>query len=225
MARIIYKNKNEEKVPSVTTVLGIMDKPALKFWANKIGLQGIAVSQYVDDKAMIGTLAHYIIECYLKGEQPDFIGYKCDNDQIEQAKVCVKKFFEWESYQEQFEPVASELQLVSEKHQFGGTIDCIANLNGKTTLIDFKTCNAIYDEPYFQTSAYAELAREYGHDIEQIVILRIGRDETEGFEYIQIPNELPTLCFEVFKNCLGLYKSKKVFEKLKKSLEKEKVAA
>lgn len=221
MARVIYKNQNGERVPSVTTILGILDKPALKFWANKIGLQGIAVKDYVDDKAMIGTLTHYIIECYLKSVQPDFTTLNCTHEQIEQARVCAKKFFEWESYQEQFEPVASELQLVSKSYQFGGTIDCIAKLNGKLTLIDFKTCNAIYDEPYFQTSAYAEIAKEYGHNIEQIVILRIGRNEEEGFEYIPIDNSLPSFCFEVFKNCLSVYNSKKEFEKAKKIIEKE----
>lgn len=30
------------EVPSVTTVLGVLDKPGLPFWGNKIGVEGVA---------------------------------------------------------------------------------------------------------------------------------------------------------------------------------------
>ena len=36
-----YKLVDGTKVPSVTTVLGILNKPALVKWANNLGLQGI----------------------------------------------------------------------------------------------------------------------------------------------------------------------------------------
>jgi len=219
MARQIYKNADGKRVPSVTTILGVLDKPALKFWANKLGLEGIKVTEYVDDKAMIGTLAHYILECYIKNEEPDFAQFNCTDEQIEQARVCTKKFFEWEAYQEEFKPIASELHLVSEKLQYGGTIDLIARLNGKITLIDFKTCNAIYEEPYYQTAGYENLAREHGYDIEQVVILRIGRDEEEGFEYLE--HKTLTQSFAVFLAAKTLYENKKEFEKEHKKALKE----
>ncbi len=36
-----YKLKNGLLVPGVTTVTGVLDKPALIIWANRLGLQGI----------------------------------------------------------------------------------------------------------------------------------------------------------------------------------------
>lgn len=235
MARITYKNKLGNKIPSVTTILGIIEKPALRHWANKIGLQGIKMTEYVDDKAMIGTLAHYIIECHLNRIEPDFSEFKCDDEQIAQAFNCAAKYFEWETYQAELKPVATELRLVSEEQQYGGTLDFLAILNGKLTLIDFKTCNAIYDEPYWQTAAYKRLADENmpeikaiakekfnvefeQEEIEQIVILRIGRDEDEGFEYIEHKTYLPSL--STFLSALGLYWSKKNFEHSQKKAQK-----
>ena len=62
----MYKNKDGVRLPGVTTITGIEDKPALKYWGNKIGLQGIEIRNYVDGLARIGTLAHYLAECHVK---------------------------------------------------------------------------------------------------------------------------------------------------------------
>lgn len=230
MARVIYKNENKKQVPSVTTILGILDKPALKIWANNIGLQGIKMSEYVDDKALIGSIAHFILECYLKNVQPDFAEFNATDEQIELAKQCADKFFEWENCQAEFVPIASELQLVSEKHQYGGTCDCIAVLNGKLTLIDFKTCNAIYDEARQQVAAYKEQInenfgviepklKELGYDfteIQEVVILRIGRNSDEGFQHLPVPKNVLDIGFEIFLDCLSIYNKRKQFNKAMK---------
>ena len=66
-AHTIYKLANGKRVPGVTTVLGIINKPALVKWANNLGLQGIDSTTYVDGTAKIGTLAHEMIQEYLGG--------------------------------------------------------------------------------------------------------------------------------------------------------------
>lgn len=224
MAHTIYKNKESKRVPSVTTILGILDKPALKFWGNKIGLQGIKITEYVDDKALIGTLAHYRAECHILKKELDFSQFDCTQEQINQSEICFNKYLEWESYQYELTPIANEIPLVSEKYQYAGCADFICKLNGKVTLIDFKTCNSIFSEAYMQTIAYKELIEENKivDKIEQIVILRIGRDESEGFEYIEVPEELYKTSFDIFLNCLKIYNAKKEFNKiLKNSKNKE----
>lgn len=226
MTRRIYKNKEGKRVLSVTTILGIISKPALQFWANKIGLQGIKMTEYVDDKADIGTLAHSICEFYITGNKIEWEKYT--KEQIMQACKCAKKFFEWLSYQYEFIPVASELELVSEKYQYGGCIDLLAILNGKLTLIDFKTCSAIWNEQKYQVSAYHNLLNENFEKVRElalnkipdkykkvtdVVILRIGRNEEEGFEYCPVTQIKKG--FEVFKSALKLYTNIKDFEKIK----------
>ena len=66
-AHTIYKLANGKRVPGVTTVLGVINKPALVKWANNLGLQGIDSTTYVDETAKVGTLAHEMIQEYLGG--------------------------------------------------------------------------------------------------------------------------------------------------------------
>lgn len=224
MAKRVYKNAEGVKIPSVTTILGVINKPALIQWANCIGLEGIKVNEYVDDKADIGTLAHSICEYSLVGTPIHWKKYT--QEQIKQACKCSQKFFEWKSYQWEFIPIASEIELISNKYQYGGCIDLLAIVNGRLTLIDFKTCNSIWNEAKYQVSAYKQLINENLHNIrkkyiiprkyrciQDVAILRIGRDEEEGFEFLQIENTKEG--FQIFKLALNLYKQIKSFTKKK----------
>ena len=122
--------------PGVTTVLGVLNKPALVPWANKLGLQGIEVGKFVDDKAAIGTLAHQMIADYLRGETTDTSEYS--KMQIEQAENAVLSFLEWEK-SHKLQPILVEEPMVSERHRFGGTVDLVATINDEPELclIDF----------------------------------------------------------------------------------------
>lgn len=173
-----YKTSDGKQVPGVTTILGVLNKPALVKWANNLGLQGIDSSRYVDKMASIGTLAHYMIQCHLAGEVPDFSAYS--PEEIEKANNSLKSYHAWES-QHTLKPLLCEAPLISERYRFGGTIDCYCTLNGITTLLDFKTSKAIYPEHIVQVAAYRMLLREHGYPTEVVRVLQIGRDESEGF--------------------------------------------
>lgn len=208
IAHTKYKTKDGDSIPGVTTILGVLNKPALVPWANKLGLQGIEVGKYVDNLADAGTLAHNIVECHLKNEKPDYSDYS--KNQIDLAENAALKYFAWEK-ENKVEMILSEAMLVSEVFMFGGTIDCYANLNGKKTLIDFKTCKALYGEHFTQTAAYKVLLEEAGYQVEDIRILRIGRDESEGFEDAKVP--MIDLHWEKFKHCLEIYRINKLLGK------------
>jgi len=57
-----YRTSDGTIVPGVTTVIGILNKPALVKWANDLGLRGIDSASYVDETARIGTLAHEMVQ-------------------------------------------------------------------------------------------------------------------------------------------------------------------
>ena len=203
-AHTIYKLQDGTIVPGVTTILGILNKPALVPWANKLGLQGIDSSKYVDEKAKIGTLAHQMIADYLKGVTTDTSEYS--KVQIDQAENATLSFFEWEKTHP-IEPVLIEERIVSEEYRFGGTIDCLARLNGELCLIDFKTSRGIFPEMLIQVVAYRQLLIESGYDVTKINILRIGRTEDEGFEE-RLVNHLDKR-WEIFLHCLEIYRLQK----------------
>jgi len=199
-----YYLKDGTLVPGTTTILSVLAKPALIKWANNLGLKGIDSNKYRDEKAEIGTLAHYLIECELKGQTPDTSDYS--KNQIDQAENSLLSFYEWMK-NHKLEVIGSEMQLVSEKYRYGGTVDCFGILDGVPTLIDFKTSNAIYPEMLHQLAAYKQLLKENGYEVKKARILRIGRDETEGFEERLCTNL--KLHWEIFKHCLAIYNLQK----------------
>lgn len=182
-AHTIYKNQDGKRLPGVTTITGLMDKPALKYWANGLGLNGIDVRKYVDDMADIGTLAHQMAEDAILGNKTITDDYS--KNQIDLAENCLLKFYEWLK-DLKYEVIFIENQLVSEKYQYGGTCDMFLRIDGKNILIDIKTCKAIYDEMETQVAAYKMLIEENGNKVDECYILRIGRSEDEGFEYRKI---------------------------------------
>ena len=203
-----YRLKDNSIVPGVTTITGILNKPALVKWANNLGLQGIDSMKYVDEKASIGTLAHYMIECHLKGEKPDLSDYT--PNQISQAENSVLKFFDWEK-ENKFKVIGVEMKLVSEKLKVGGCCDLYAELNGKKTLIDLKTSKGIFPEMITQVAGYKLLLEENNYEVEDVRILRIGREESEGFEDHKAV--MLDLHRDRFLHCLEIYNINKLLRK------------
>ncbi|MDP2363700.1 MAG: hypothetical protein Q8M94_08015 [Ignavibacteria bacterium] len=197
----VYKLKSGERVPSVTTVLGILNKPALLDWAWQMGTQGLDYKAVRDNAGGIGTLAHMMICADLKGEKPDTSEYS--QQDIGKAETCLIKYWEW-AKGHKVEPIMVETPLISEQYQFGGTIDFFGNVDGRPTLVDFKTGKALYPEFFYQLAGYGQLLAEANQLIEVTRILRIGRNEDEGFEERTI-GKLDKQ-WQVFYNCLNIYK-------------------
>jgi len=204
----VYKTQDGQRVPSVTTILGILNKPALLEWAWKCGCEGLDYKKVRDTAGDIGTLAHYLIMCYLNKETPDTSEYS--KESIGKAENCLLSFFEWHKANP-VKPVIVEEPMVSEFYGFGGTIDCLGELNGELWLVDFKTGKAIYPEMISQLAAYRVLLAEHGHEIANARIVRIGRDEDEGFEERVITNLSKE--WQVFEHCLKIYNLQKEIRK------------
>jgi genome maintenance exonuclease 1 len=106
------------------------------------------------------------------------------------------------------EVIAQETALWSDKYRLAGRVDCIAEYNGKLSIIDFKTStserNDSYNENYYiQTTAYAEMFEELtGSPINQIVILVVTEDGTVQ-EFIKDKNEYVPLLIETLNDWYG----------------------
>jgi len=190
-AHTVYKLADGTRVPGVTTITGQLAKPALIHWAWNLGREGQDYRKYRDAAANVGTLAHYMAECDLKGEEPDLTEYSPAD--VDKASNALLKFFEYRD-QHELEPILVEEPLVwepfgrgwSDRYGFGGTIDFYKLRDGLPTLIDLKTSKAVYAEMLLQVSAYWALLGRNRHDVDDVYVLRIGRDESEGFEEIKV---------------------------------------
>jgi hypothetical protein len=200
----VYKNKDGKRIPSVTTVLNILNKPALLSWAWQCGCDGLDYRKVRDDAADVGTLAHYLILCHLKNESPDLTEYA--PDVIQRAENALIQYWDWEK-ENPVTPLLIEEPLISEMYQYGGTIDCLAQLNGELILIDHKTSKAIYKEMFYQLAAYRQLLKENGYNISNARILRISKEDNGDFEQ-RIMNDLDKH-FDIFLSCLNIYNKEK----------------
>ena len=200
-----YRLEDGTRVPGVTTILGVINKPALVNWANRMGLDGINTSKHVDELADIGTLAHAMIAHFLGGPAPDLDDYS--KNQISRAENSVLSFHEWAKGKE-IKTAFSEEQMVSEELRYGGTCDWLGHIDGVPTLLDLKTGKAIYDEHLYQVAAYWNLANETTWGlVAEIRILQVGRSEDEGFSERIIPAASIPKYFAVFTAALHLYET------------------
>lgn len=197
-----------DSVPGVTTVLGVLNKPALVIWSNRLGLQGIDSTKYKDKMANIGTLAHMLVMNHFKKATPDLSEFS--QQDIDKANNCLKSFYSWEQ-QHTLVPIAIEVPWVSDIYGYGGTADFVGMIDGQLEIVDFKTGSGLYNDYLYQVAAYRQLAIEKGYKVERARLLRIGRDDNEGFEERQIlkfDHE-----FELFLHCLSIYNLLKVMKR------------
>jgi hypothetical protein len=93
------------------------------------------------------------------------------------------KYLDWEG-QHTLTEVCSEMELVSERHKYGGTVDLYCKLDGVPTLVDFKTNQSgIYDEMMHQVAGgYRLLLEENGFPVRQVLIIRVGKTDKQDME-------------------------------------------
>ena len=199
-----YELKDGTYVPGVTTICGQLAKPALVPWANKLGLEGINVGKFTDELADIGSVAHDVIQAKLTNKAADLSDYTAK--QIECAKPCITKFENWFK-ENKVKPILVETPLVSEKYKYGGTLDLYADINGKKTLLDWKTGSRFYREHKIQLSANMNLLMENEHPVEQCMLVGIGRDDKEDFHQNVVGGM--NIRFKQFRHLLAIYQLSK----------------
>lgn len=204
---IVYKNKTGDVLPGVTTVIGLLAKPALIHWAWKLGTEGIDYRKAREKAQNIGTIAHYLIHCEIKGKKPDTSEYP--PKLVDKAETA---FLAWLEWRDKFDlkTVGSELPLVSEIYGYGGTLDWVAINKNDLWLVDFKTSKnkQVYDEHRYQLAAYKSLWDEnhHGQEIKNSHLLMIDKEDG-GFAHHELPNLDRE--FSIFEHLLEVYKLRK----------------
>lgn len=199
-----YRATDGSFVPSVTTILDVINKPAIAEWANRLGLfKHVQYKEHLNSLARAGTLLHAKIEAELRGKAaPDESQYSS-----EEVNWAFQSWFHWSSWrrQHQIRPLALELPLVSAVHGYGGTIDCIAELDGEPCVIDWKSSIKPYESHFLQVAAYQALVREVkGVNLSAIVVC-CQRGGTKFNEARVEPDERMEALFDTFLRAKGLY--------------------
>ena len=227
MAHTVYKNKAGTRLPSCTTVIGKnlgWNKDALTAWTRKLCLKGIDTRKIKEAAGEIGTLTHKMIEHHIYSASIDVAKYSFEA--IAEATNGLRSYKEWE-HQYLVEYLESELAIISEKYQFGGTADGIIKIGqdlqakdviypaGSTLLLDFKTSSGIYPDHIIQISAYKtgveEVYPQYKLDGSIVVHIKKGDIEAgeERISVYPIPKEKLELGWKVFQHLRAVHGAQK----------------
>lgn len=197
----VYKI-GSERIPSVTGVLANLGwkYPALLGWQAKMLRQGIDPDASKIAAGTVGTLVHLMIEAFLQKTIVDLSFFS--EDQIVKARVAFGGFMKWYK-KNKIKPLAVEEILTHRVLRYGGTIDLRCTVNGRPTLVDWKSATAIFVDHRIQAAAYAELIRHRYKTKVDVVIVHLNKETG-----VATPHEFPDLKseLEVFRLCLKLHR-------------------
>jgi len=170
-----YKTPEGLLYPSVTTITSQHGKDKILEWRKRVGEEE---ANRISTKASNrGTKVHKICENYLNNEEdyartnPAHI-HKTMPDSIAMFKSLQPLLDEHVNNIH-----ALEIPLYSHHLKVAGRVDCIAEYDGKLSIIDFKTSGKLKEESwikgyFMQCSAYAVMYEERtGIPVSQIVIM------------------------------------------------------
>lgn len=157
-----------EDVPGVTTIVGLLDKPALVGWAaretaayadehwDRLALMRSADRIRELERARFGTNQRAILRgsrIHWMAEQMQH-GYPitdCPPELEPDVRAVAELLDRWKAV-----PVLTEAPVASLEHWYAGTVDAVMQAPGLPTAVwDWKTGRGVYDEVALQLAAYA----------------------------------------------------------------------
>lgn len=170
-----YITESGNYVPSVTTILDAYPKGAAYYeWLKKNGEDSDSIR---DEAGRRGSVVHDMTERYDRGEIIDLLNANGDIS----VKLNEWAMFErYVDFTKRFKPDIEliEVNYISDKLGYAGTVDRVINLNGKKLLLDIKTSNAIYPSYWLQLAAYRRLLHI---QVDAVAILWLNaKTKTEG---------------------------------------------
>ena len=196
-----YINKEKVEVPSVTTIIKLLNKPFIAKWANNLGWKRQSYDKVLEESANRGTFVHEILHEYLFKE-----GKKFNLSNPEVLNFLYENLNTFKEFEKDYDikPIWGEKSFSLDK--FGGTVDLYCELDNKYTILDFKTSKRFYSSHFIQLGAYIQLLEANDYKVEQVAILRIREgeydiriiDREDMGRYIDIFNKLVDLFHMVY---------------------------
>lgn len=164
-----YRKPDGRSYPSVTTVLSDLSKQGIVEWRRRVGA---TEANRISAKATRrGTKVHTLCEYYISNELHSLSEKAMEPDirTFLSLKPIIDTYID--------DVICQEMFLYSDYLEVAGTVDCIANFNGRLSIIDFKTSLKTKKEAwihnyFMQTSAYAVMYEEVtGTPIDRLVVM------------------------------------------------------
>jgi len=192
---------NNISYPSVTSVLSLLKKDSLKEWRDKVG-ESVA-NWEMGRAARRGKAMHSIVEQYIKNQTTSI-----------RDVLPLGLFKLIRPYVDQIDNIRLlEAIMYSKNLTIAGQVDCVAEYNGKLSVIDFKSANKTREEGwvenyFLQTTAYSIMYEEtFGEKIEQLVVI-IACEDGVAQTFIKKPDEYQPKLLESINNFYKNFENK-----------------
>ena len=230
-----------KQVFGVTNITGILNKPGLLYWGvnkaiefleanwkpgkvyDEVQIKNLleearkAHTQIKNAAADIGQMIHKWVSDYVKAISEKKTPPKRPINK--EMKAAIDGFFKW-AKKVGLKIMRSEKKVYHNKHRYAGTLDLEGLVEGKRTIIDIKTGNALYPEAFLQASAYLkareqETGKKYPGGV---IVVRLSKKVEEAGKTIIEPFEARKddevdIHFRAFLNCLQLYRWQAIMRK------------
>lgn len=202
--RARFYTVNGHDLPSVTTILGCLNKPGLVFWAAKVERQAAetAILQILtqpgakDPEWVLGEFARAMTGAKAADKEKQkaaaigtaahawiewSLRRQLGEDAGEEPRLPDAAQWAVEAYKDWAKavnllPIAIERPIFCAACGFAGTMDLYGEVRDVLTVLDWKTGKAIYPvEHYLQNVAYRHAAKRCGFVADQGVILRLPK--------------------------------------------------
>jgi len=168
-------------LPSITSVLSVLSRAGIAEWRKRVG--EAEANRISTQAARRGTNVHQMCEDYL-------------NNELEEKKFLPHERAMFAGIKRQLDErvgivYTQETPLYSKYLGVAGRVDCIAEFDGRLSVIDFKTAGKLkekrYIENYFQqAAAYCVMFEERtGIPVDKIVIMIAVENEDNAQVFIE----------------------------------------
>jgi len=166
-----YVTPEGNKYPSITTVLSAYNIKEIMAWRKRVGdEEANKISRQASSR---GTRIHTLCEQYLDNKELTF-KTPLDTETFNRFKPVLHRINNI---------YAQEIRMYSDHLRIAGTVDCVAEFDGKLSVIDFKTSKRLKNEEdienyFMQVSGYAVMFEErFGIPVNRVVVAIAVDDE------------------------------------------------
>lgn len=216
---------------SVTTILGVIAKPALIQWAANMAVDNIkseclevdggwfvgevelerarkAHAQKRDAAGDAGSLVHQYAESVLNGSPMQIPA----DEQVVRGCMAFERFMAEHKLEPKEDGI--ERRIMSKRHMYAGTTDFFGHVDGRLGILDFKTSSGVWDEFWLQTAGYEVALTEelFDGDAEHLWRFLVHLDKTTG-EYKLYAREFDAGHRDAWLSCVALDRAMQTLRK------------
>ena len=200
----------EVVLPSVTEVIGILGSPALMRWSNWLGKTQRSYDQFMDERAIRGTVVHSLMANLIDPKGHPMENYQLTRENLKAVMDIEHYAREW-AKDVKFKPKLIEQPILAPQLGYAGCPDYFGTIEFKKSkvkytdaLVDWKTSKKPRDKQFLQLGGYSQLLKSKGFKPKHFIIVNLLTNR-EPLVTVRSDYDELLACEEAFNYLLHFY--------------------